>query len=76
MFKKLAGRILINRVFDGKFQRNFQHDQAIKPHPGGAVGLVDVPAGGKGLAAVKNTDIVKTQKATLEYIFAFVCLFC
>ena len=66
MLEEFGGDILINRVFFRQFQRNFKHRQTERAHPGGAVGLVDVAAGGQGRAAIKNTDVVQPQKAALK----------
>ena len=39
-------------------------------HPGGAVGLLDVAAGGQRLAAIEDADVVQAEKAAFENIVA------
>ncbi len=40
--------------------------QAEHAHPGGAVGLLQVAAGGEGFAAVEDADVVETEEPTLK----------
>ena len=41
-----------------------------KRHPGSAVGLLEVAAGGQRRAAVEDTDVVQSQEAALKEVLA------
>ena len=45
----------------------FRH---VHRHPAGAVGLLDVAAGGQRRAAVEDADIVQAQEAALKDVLA------
>src|SRR5262249_49265752 len=47
-------------------QRNLQHVLAVKRHPSSAVGLIQMATRGKGSAAIKDPDVVQSEKATGE----------
>src|SRR5947209_6375656 len=53
-----------------QLERDREHIQAEHAHPGGAVGLLEVAAGGQGRAAVEYADVVEAQEAALEDIAA------
>jgi hypothetical protein len=42
----------------------------VERHPGGAVGLVEVPAGRQRRAAIEHADVVEAEKAALEHVRA------
>ena len=70
VLKELGGHILVGRLGAGQLQGDGQHVQAVHGHPGGAVGLLDVAAGGQGRAAIKDADVVQPQKAALKDVVA------
>ncbi len=70
VLEELGGHALVHRPLPGQLQRNAEHPEGVEGHPGGAVGLVDVPAGGQGGAAVEEADVVETEEAALEDVVA------
>src|SRR5579885_1386894 len=68
MLEELGGDVFIDVVVTGQFQRDAQQVQAIHRHPTGGVGLGDVAAGRQRFAAVKDADVVQTQKAALKNV--------
>ncbi len=46
MLEKLGGHVLVGRVGPGQFQGDRKHIEAIHAHPGRAIGLFQVIAGG------------------------------
>ena len=70
VLEKFAGHVFVGRILARKFQRDGQHVQAIHPHPAGAVGLLEVPARGQRLRAVKHADVVEAQESALKYVHA------
>lgn len=61
MLEELAGAVLINGVLFGQLQGDFEHDQAVKPHPESSVRLIQMAAGMQRLAAIKDTDVIQAQ---------------
>ncbi len=55
---------------DGELHRKLQHVLAEQGHPGRAVRLLKVAAGGERRAAVEDADIVQPQKPALEHVLA------
>ena len=70
VLEELGGDVLVRRVFPGQLQRDGQHVQAVHAHPGGAVGLLDVPAGRQRGRAVEHADVVEAEEAALEDVLA------
>src|SRR5215469_11218277 len=68
MLEEFDRDVLVDRVFEGEFKRDAQQIQGVHCHPGSAVGLVYEAAGGQRRTAVKDADIVKTEKPALKYI--------
>ena len=68
VFKKLGGHAVVGWVVDGQLHGDGEHAGAIIGHPGRAVGLFEVAAGGQGFGAVEDADIVETEKATREQV--------
>ncbi len=66
MFKKLRRNIFVTWVFPRQLQRDRQHCGAIKSHPCGGVGLIEVPAERSVFGAIENADIIQPQKPTGE----------
>src|SRR5438132_160532 len=54
-----------------EFEGDRHHIQAKHAHPTGAVALLNVATGGQRSAAIKDADVVKPKKATLEDVVAF-----
>src|ERR1700730_13358511 len=70
MLKKFAGDVFVSGIFFGKFEGNSKHVEAIHAHPAGAIGLLQVAAGGERRGTVENSDIDEAQKAALKNIGA------
>ena len=70
VLEELGRHVLVGRIFARQLQGDRQHVQAIHAHPGGAVGLVEMAAGGQGRAAVEDADVVQAQEAALEDVAA------
>ena len=70
MLEELGGHVLVGWPSARQLQGNGQHVKAVRSHPGCAVGLLDVPAGGQRRAAVEDADVVQAQETTLEDIMA------
>ncbi len=51
-------------------QGHLEHVLAEHRHPGGAVRLLQPPAGGQGGAAVEHADVVQAEEAALEHVVA------
>ena len=54
----------------GEFHGEFQHVLAEEGHPGRAVRLLQVAAGGQRGAAVEDADVVEAEEAALEDVLA------
>ena len=70
MLHKLHGHVFVARVLGGNLHADIEHVLAEECHPGGAVGLFEMAAGGQRRAAVENADVVQTQEAALEDVLA------
>ncbi len=70
MFHKLQDHVFIDRVVGGKFHGEFQHVLAEQRHPGRAVRLLQVAAGGQRGAAVEDADVVETEESAFEDVLA------
>ena len=57
-----------------QLERDAQHVQAVHRHPAGAVGLLDVAAGGQRRAAIEDADVVQAQESALENVVALCVL--
>ena len=55
---------------DGELHCEFHHVLAEERHPGGAVGLLEVAAGGERGAAVEDADVVEAEEASFEDVLA------
>jgi hypothetical protein len=60
----------VDGVVDGQLDGDLQHVLAVQRHPRGAVGLVEVAAGGQRGAAVEDADVVEAEEAALEDVVA------
>src|SRR5689334_5180093 len=65
---ELTGHVFIRRIFAGELQSDSEKVECVHRHPAGAVGLLYVAARRQGSAAIEDTDVVETQKATLENV--------
>src|SRR5258708_11178881 len=68
MLEEFTGDVLVYMIVFRKLQGDAHEVQCIHGHPAGAVGLVDVAAGGQLRAAVEYSDVVQAQKSALENI--------
>ena len=66
VLEELGGNVLVHVVVLCELERNAHEIERVHRHPAGAVGLIDVTAGGQLTAAVEHTDIVESEKAALE----------
>ena len=55
---------------DGELHRELRHVLAEEGHPGRAVRLLQVAAGGQRGAAVEDADVVEAEEAALEHVLA------
>ena len=67
---ELHDHVFVGGVVDGELTRKLQHVLAEQGHPGRAVRLLQVAAGGERRAAVEDADIVEPEKAALEDVLA------
>ncbi len=74
MLEEFTGDVLVYMIVFRELQGDAHEVQCIHGHPAGAVGLVDVAAGGQLRAAVEYSDVVQAQKSALEDIAALVVL--
>jgi len=54
----------------GKFNCELPHVLAEQCHPSSSVRLLEAASGGQGCAPIEDPDVVKTEEATLEYVFS------
>ena len=67
---ELQRHVLVVRIGHRQFRGDFEHVLAEQRHPGGAVGLFQVTAGGQRRAAIEHADVVQSQEAALEDVAA------
>ena len=67
---KLHDHVLVDGVVGGEFHGEFQHVLAEEGHPGRAVRLLQVAAGGERGAAVEDADVVEAEEPPLEDVLA------
>ena len=70
VLQELDGHVLVDRIALAELDRHAQHVDAEHRHPGGAVGLLDVPPGGQRPRPVEHADIVEAEEAALEDVQA------
>ena len=70
MLRELQDHVLVGGVVGGELHGEFQHVLAEEGHPGRAVRLLQVAAGGKRGAAVEDADVVEAEEAPLEDVLA------
>src|SRR5215213_395723 len=68
---KLAGDILVRRIFFRELHRDREEIQRVHCHPTRAVRLSNVAASRQRRAAIENTDVVETEKAALKDVHPF-----
>lgn len=68
MINILGSKIVVDRVLGGELRRHLQHVLAVHRHPGGAVGLLQMSAGGEGRAPVEDADVVEAEETSFEEI--------
>ena len=68
---ELAGDVFVGRIFFRQFERDGQQVQRVHRHPTGAVGLLEMAAGGQRRAAVEDANVVEAEEAALEDVHAF-----
>eukprot|EP00053_Salpingoeca_punica_P018048 m.175423 g.175423 ORF g.175423 m.175423 type:complete len:782 (+) comp17347_c0_seq5:171-2516(+) len=70
VLEELAGNVLVRVVVLGQLEGNVEHGDAVKRHPGGAVGLLQPRARGQRLAPVKDADVIEAEESTAEDVLA------
>src|SRR5882757_10594076 len=68
VFHKLQSHGLVGGVVHGQLKRNLEHVLAIQRHPCRAIRLLQISAGGQGLTAVENTDVIEAEESAFEEI--------
>src|SRR5688572_13996177 len=66
MLDELVGDLFVHRVVVGENEGYLQHVLTVKSHPGGPVRLLQRAARRELGAAVKDADVVQTQKSAGE----------
>ena len=64
---KLEHEVVVAGVMGRELDRDLEHVLAEHRHPGGAVGLLEVAAGGQLGAAVEDANVVEAEEAPLEH---------
>ena len=67
---ELHDHVLVGAVVDGELHRELHHVLAEEGHPGRAVRLLQMAAGGQRGAAVEDADVVEAEEAALEDVLA------
>ena len=70
VFEELGGDVLVGRVLAGQLQGHGEHGGAEKGHPGRAVGLLQMPAGGQRFGPIEHPDIVQAEKTAGKHMVA------
>src|SRR5436309_6684212 len=70
MLHEFEGHVTVVRVRSRQLARDLEHVLTEEGHPGGAVGLLQVAAGGQRGAAVEDADVVQTEESPLESVAA------
>ena len=70
LLRKLQDHVLVDGIVGGELDGEFHHVLAEQGHPGRAVRLLQVAAGGKRGAAVEDADVVEAEEASLEDVLA------
>jgi hypothetical protein len=68
VLEELGGDVLVGGILLGQLERHGEHGGAEERHPRGAIGLVQVAAGGQGLGAIEDADVVQPEKAPGEEV--------
>ena len=74
MFEEFGGDILVGIIFTGQFDGDGEHVEAEHGHPGGAVRLIEIGAGGERGGAIEEADVVEAEEAALEEVAAILVL--
>ena len=70
MLDEICDHVFVSGVVGDKLYRELHHVLAEQGHPGRAVRLLQVAAGGQRGAPVENADVVEAEKSPLEHVFA------
>ena len=66
MSDEFRPHVLVDRIVFGQSQRDLKHGHAVEGHPGGAVGLLELPTRGEWFRTVEDRDVVEAQESSLE----------
>ena len=67
---ELERHVRVGRIVHRQFDADLEHVQAEERHPGRAVGLFEITAGGQRRTAVKDADVVQPEEAAFEGVLA------
>src|ERR1700721_4343851 len=67
---EFAGDVFVRGILRGELHGDGQQVQCVHGHPTGAVGLLDVAAGGQRVAAVEDSNIIEAEKTALKNVHA------
>src|SRR5436190_23638397 len=70
MLEELRGDVLVGRVLACQLEGDEEHRAAEERHPGRAVGLLEVAAGGQRLRPIEDPDVVETQEPAAKKVVA------
>src|SRR5258707_14267583 len=71
MVEKLERHVLVGGVAPAELERHAQHVEAEHRHPSGAVGLLDIAAGGEWAGTIEYPDVIKAKEPALEEVHPF-----
>ena len=70
VLEELGGDVFVHMIVLRELQGDAHQIERIHGHPAGAVGLVDVTAGGQPRAPVEHADVVQSEESSLEDVAA------
>ena len=68
MLEELAGNVLVDAAVLSQFESNVQHVQRVEGHPSSGISLLESTTTRERFRAVENTDVIQTEKTTLENV--------
>ena len=70
VLEELRRNVLVRRILARQLERDRQHRVAVERHPGRAVGLLELSAGGQRLRPVEDPDVIEAEEPAGEKIVA------
>ena len=68
VLEELQRHVDVGTVVERQLQRDLQHRLRVERHPGRAVRLFQMAAGGQRRAAIDDTDVVEAEEPALEHV--------